>query len=118
MWGFVLFGILIAMILNTILNWVFYDLLILIESQKFQMDWVKDGKPIGMFHVPPESGLFKGTLNRNQVLSKWVFNKPNWIKKDGKAVSFYRFFRITGIIQFSLFLLLVTSFIVIFFSQP
>jgi len=118
MWGFIFICFVIAIILNTLLNWIFYDLLILIQSQKFQLDWWEDGKPIGMFFIPQESVLFERTLYRNRTLTKWILKKPNWIKKDEKTESFYRFFRITGIIQISLFLLFVTSFIVIFFRQP
>jgi hypothetical protein len=115
---FIFLGFLAAIIINTLVNWVFYDLLIQIESRKFQIDWSKDGFPIGMFHIPPDSTLFKGTLSRNRVLTKWIFKKPDWIWKDESAKTFYRFFRITGLVQFSLILLFALSFIVIFFSQP
>lgn len=119
MWGFILIGILAAIIINTLLNWIIYDLLIQIESQKFQLDWVKDGRPIGMFHIPKDSSLLDGgSITRYRVLTKWVFYKPIWIKKDEKAISLYEIFRVTGFIQLPLFISLCALFIVIFLIQP
>jgi hypothetical protein len=111
-------GFLLAAIINTLLNWVIYDLLIQIESEKFQIDWANDGKPIGMFYTPKDASLIAGAIRRNQILSKWVLRKPRWIVKDERARILYKIFKLTGFINLFLFVSLGILFIVIFFIQP
>ena len=118
MWGFILIGTFAALIINTILNWIIFDLLIQIESQKYQMDWEKDGKPRGMIYIPEGYSFLGSSIKGKILLGKWVFNKPAWINKDEKAISLYKIFRITSFIQLSLFVTLCAYFIVIFLIQP
>ncbi len=118
MWSFIFISFLIIIIVTVSLHWLFYDLLIRIESRKFSLDWVKDGKPLGMFYRPPNAPLFRGLRSRNRLMLKWIFQKPNWITKDEEAKQFYKYFRLAGTIYFSAILLFVFSFIVIFLNQP
>jgi hypothetical protein len=108
----------IVMVLTMFLHWLFYDLLIRTKSKRFPSEWAKDGKPLGMFHTPPDALLFRGSISRYRLMWKWIFQTPAWITKDEKAEQFYKYFRLSGMIYFSLILFLVFSFIVIFLNQP
>jgi hypothetical protein len=117
--GYLLIIVVIVIIMNMLLNWICLDLLIQIESRKFQLNWSKDGKPIGMFNNHTISMLFgSGSISRNRLLSKWLIHKPAWITKDDKATKIYKVFRLTGFIQSLLIVSVITFFVVIFFSQP
>jgi hypothetical protein len=117
MWGYVLigfFGIAVALVVT---NWALFDSLLKIEYERFYADWIKDGKPAGMFYRPPGYSLF-GAAKRNRVNTRWIFVKPGWIERDEAAERFYKYFRLTGIITYSIGLLLLLAFILIFFMQP
>jgi hypothetical protein len=117
--GYFLIGVVILIIMNMLLNWICLDLLIEIESQKFQLNWSNDGKPVGMFNKRTLSTLFGGgSFRRNSLLSKWLFHKPVWITKDEKASKIYKVFRLTGFTQVFSIVSVIVFFIVIFFYQP
>lgn len=118
MWRFAFVSFFIAIVLVTLFHWVFYDLLIKIQSKKFYFDWVKDGKPIGMFHTPESIPTIRGSMSRNRLMLRWIFQKPDWVNRDEKAERFYKYFRLSGITYISLILFALASFIVIFLSQP
>ena len=118
MWSYIFIGFFVIIFLTVFLNWLFYDLLIRIESRRFPLDWAKDGNPIGMFHIPPDSPLLRGSVSRNRLMVKWIFQKPSWITKDEKAERFYKYFRLAGVIYCSEILLFAVSFVVIFLIQP
>ena len=118
MWSYVFLLFLVCTIITVFLHWLFYDFLIKIESTRFLLDWAKDGKPIGMFHTPPDAPSFRGSVSRNRKMIKWIFQKPNWVLKDEKAERFYKYFRIAGTVYISLIVLFAVSFVVIFLIQP
>ena len=118
MWGYYFLSIFILIAGSVFLNWIFYDLLIQIESSKFPLEWAKDGEPIGIFHTPADIPTFRGSVSRKRQMTKWIFQKPDWIKRDIKAKKFYTYFRLAGIAYFSLTFLLFLSFVVIFLIQP
>lgn len=118
MWGYVLISLFSLFVALMFLHWVFYDLLIRIESTKFPIEWNNDGNPIGMFYVPQNASILGGSLSRSRLMFKWVFQKPNWITRDEKAENFYKYFRVTGSICILLFIVLIGSFITIFLIQP
>ncbi len=109
-----LFAVLVALMF---LHWIFYDLLIRIESKKFPLDWNNDGNPIGMFYTPQGSSILAGSLSRQRLMFKWIFQKPNWIKRDEKAENIYKYFRLTGAMYILLFVVFIGSFIAIFLMQ-
>lgn len=118
MWNYIFIGFFILLILTVFLNWLFYDLLIRIEWLRFPLDWAKDGYPIGMFHILPDSLSLGGMVSRNRLLSKWIFNKPSWIMKDEKAERLYVFFRISGVFYLLMILAFAVCLAVIFLIQP
>lgn len=100
------------------LHWLFYDLLIRIESKRLPLDFAKDGKPLGWFYSPSGAPFFRGTISRNRLIWKWILQKPAWIIRDEKAERFYKYFRLTGTIYFLLILFFAVSFIIAFLNQP
>jgi hypothetical protein len=118
MWSFAFISFFIVFATAVMLNWIFFDLLIKIQCRRFHFDWVKDGKPIGIFHKPPDAPTFIGSIRRDRLLKRWIFQKPGWVEKDKKAARFYKYFRATGIICLLLILSVFVSFIIIFLIQP
>lgn len=118
MWSLIYIGFFICVAGTVLLNWLFFDCLIKIEFNRFQLNWAEDGKPSGMFYKPAEGSFFKGTLSRNRLLRNWLFIKPRWVESDVDAAKFYKYFRLTGIIYCSQILLIIFSFIIIFLIQP
>lgn len=116
--SYVFIGFLTIFVAATLSNLIFFDWLIHIQSSRFHLDWVKDGKPLGMFHTLFDAPLFRGSISRNRLIWRWVYQKPGWVEKDEKAARIYKYYRAAGIAGQLLILFVSVSFIVIFLMQP
>jgi hypothetical protein len=108
-----LIGIFAFLFLAGISNAIFFDMLIRIEHDRHNLNWEKDGKPIGNFYVPAGGSLFRGSFSRYMLAREWFFRTPVWVNNDAKAQKILLMFRLSGVF---LFLWLFSPFLLILFS--
>lgn len=81
----------------------YFDALLRYQHQNHFDEWVKDGKPIGIFWVPTDASLFRGGLARNYAsIALLICSKP-WIESDEEAKRLRRKLQIAALIYFVIF---------------
>ena len=53
-------------------------------------EWVKVGKPSGMFYYPPEARSLQSMISMQLNIFVWVFKTPKWIKGDETSSSYLK----------------------------
>ena len=51
-------------------------------------EWIKVGKPSGMFYYPPEARNLQSMISMQLNVFVWVFKTPNWVKGDETSSSY------------------------------
>ena len=98
--GYLMFGTLIILLF---LSFISYDLIIRRQYKDYNSNWIKDGKPIGMFFYPKGSLHIFASFRRGRHMSKLLFQTPAWMEYDKKAkllLVLYRFALVTYILIF------------------
>ncbi len=86
---FVLF--ILSWVVFVLIGCLAFDKLIRLEYKRFRKSWEKDGRPFGIFWVPPEvkrSGFwaFIGSSSASsRAKFDWLFVTPAWIKDSSEA---------------------------------
>ncbi len=64
-----------------------FDRLIKIQHGRYKADWVKDGKPRGMYWKPPELSWFDfgSSISMQKLSVAWLFKTPQWASADSEA---------------------------------
>ena len=76
-----------------------FDRLVKTEYEKYKKQWVKDGKPFGLFcWRPPESTIFSSLIATWRLSLYWFFKTPEWIRNDVNAQKHLRKVRIFTLI--------------------
>lgn len=85
--------------------YVFYcfDSLLRYQHQHHFEEWVKDGKPIGIFWVPPGASLFRGSLARNYACVALLICSKPWIEFDEDAKRLRRRYQFAQLVYFVIF---------------
>jgi hypothetical protein len=71
-----------------------FDLLIRHQYIRHRSHWEKDGRPIGMFRVPPGASRWRGSLARSRCFKRWAFFTPAWVSTDREALTLLLWFRV------------------------
>ena len=76
------------LILIPILIWAFntYDNLIKLEYEKFHQQWLKDGRPSGLYWRPDGyRPSFQAGIATQKSMLLFLFKKPEWVAASGRA---------------------------------
>ena len=71
---------------------IIFDVLVRREYSLHRVDWVSDGRPLGLFWVPNETKVANrllvksgSSLARRKAAYGWVFATPKWVSGDPLA---------------------------------
>lgn len=85
-----------------IVTFCLFDKLVKIEFERHHEHWILDGKPIGFFWQPKQTGhsfLFLwvgGSVARSRRSMEWLFLTPDWAITDTEVRTKLRYFRVSG----------------------
>ena len=80
---FTYFGIgIIVIIPIAIYGFMLIDKIIKQMYESYNEEWVKVGKPSGMFYYPPEARNIQSMISMQLNIFVWLFKTPEWIKSD------------------------------------
>jgi hypothetical protein len=76
------------------------DRLLKIEYIKHNTEWIKDGKPRGIFWKPAEISwyTFANSFAMQKLSIKWLFKTPEWIAGDVETKGYLRKLRFCTLI--------------------
>ncbi len=89
--------ILLFFLLIPILLWAFFtwDNLIKLEHENFHHQWVKNGKPTGMFWRPPNtSRSYSSGMATQKFMFVWLFKNPEWVESSDDGMRLIKRYRI------------------------
>lgn len=81
----------------------YFDALLRYQHQYHFDEWVKDGKPIGIFWVPTDASMFRGRLARNYAQYALLICRKPWIESDEEAKRLRRRYQIAALANFICF---------------
>ncbi len=87
----------IALLPFLIASFVAFTSLVKWEYANHRQEWEADGRPGGIFWMPPVSGFWatlRSGFARNVVSLKWLFITPPWARADARAKKLLRRLRI------------------------
>lgn len=58
-------------------------------------EWIKVGKPSGMFYYPPEARNLQSMISMQLNVFVWVFKTPKWVKGDETSSSYLKKLRVS-----------------------
>lgn len=58
-------------------------------------EWIKVGKPSGMFYYPPEARNLQSMISMQSNVFVWIFKTPKWIKGDEAPSSYLKKLRVS-----------------------
>jgi hypothetical protein len=70
-----------------IYSFILIDKIIKKMYQEFNDEWIKVGKPSGMFYYPPEGRNMQSIMSMQLNMFSWIFKTPEWIKNDVISLS-------------------------------
>ena len=77
------------------------DRLVRLEYASYGESWEEDGKPHGVFFVPPETKTLGGlsvrlgsSLALNRCAFAWLFKTPEWMRQDQRALRWVFWLRV------------------------
>jgi hypothetical protein len=73
---------------------IMFDLLIRHQYRRHRSHWEMDGRPIGMFRVPPGASRWRGGVARNRCFKRWAFFTPAWVSNDREALTLLLWVRV------------------------
>jgi len=85
------------LLLVPILIWAFntFDNLIKLEYGKFHQQWIKDGKPSGLYWRPADyHPSLQGGIATQKSMLILLFRKPGWIASSAQASNLLKKYRI------------------------
>ena len=86
------------------------DKIIKTMYQSFNTEWIKVGKPSGIFYYPPEAKNIQSMISMQLNIFSWIFKTPEWIKSDITSLSNLKKLRFTlilvNLIMLGLFILI------------
>ncbi len=90
------------------------DSLLRYQHQYHFEDWVKDGRPIGFFWIPPDAALFRGSLARNYASFSLLICRKPWIDSNADMRKLRRRCQLATLVYFAAFALVAW----LIFQQP
>jgi hypothetical protein len=76
-----------------LINFGIYDYLVRTEYHRHREQWVREGKPLGMFWFPWGQNPFTASWTRGIVMFRWLFKTPGWAFKEKKATKLFVLYR-------------------------
>jgi len=92
-----------TLVVSCLFVFYYFDALLRYQQQYHFDEWVKDGKPIGIFWVPTEASLFRGRLARNYAQFALLICRKPWIESDEEAKRLRRRYQIAALANFMSF---------------
>ena len=89
-------------LISTIVTFCLFDSLVKIEFKRHRGHWILDGKPIGFFWQPKQTGesfsslLLLGSVARSRRSLEWLFRTPEWAVAGEEEGTRLRNFRVSG----------------------
>jgi hypothetical protein len=84
----------IISIISLVICQIMFDLLIRHQYRRHRSHWEKDGRPVGMFGVPPGASRWRGVRARRRCFWRWAFFTPPWVNYDREALTLLLWFRV------------------------
>ncbi|NNF00085.1 MAG: hypothetical protein HKN25_13775 [Pyrinomonadaceae bacterium] len=97
----------IGFFIAVIINFILYDMLLSIQHSDHNDEWVKSGKPCGMFFTPEGQSYFGGYFARMAKILAWSLVTEKWMKEDPKSLRLSRLMRVLAMIQWGLWFLFI-----------
>ncbi len=91
-----LVAIVVALVVLASGSWGLYDLIIARFYLTRPLEWVKAGRPVGMYHVPSGGRLIMGSFARNRLMMSLFVRTPGWIENDYYSKKLLLAYRIVG----------------------
>ncbi len=67
-----------------------FDKIVKIEHQKYNQEWIKDGKPMGFFWRSSQYTWFSSALALQRLSFRWLFTTPPWIRSDSEGLLYLK----------------------------
>jgi len=110
--------LIIGCIVLSVAGCLIFDKLIRLEYTLFRGNWQKDGRPFGIFWVPPEmkrAGLrefIRSSSAHKRIIFNWLFAPPAWVEESSEARAWLYAYRILSVV-----LLLTPLWVVLFLED-
>jgi len=80
---FIIFFGLMVLLFTAFFN---FDTIVKIEHEKYNHEWIKDGKPIGFFWRSSQCTWLSSAMALQRLSFRWLFTTPPWIRNDSDAL--------------------------------
>ena len=95
------------------LSFHYFDCLVRYQHEHCHDDWIRDGKPTGIFWIRPNHVPFEGRLSRNSLMGALLFFNKQWIDSNADmryARRKHRFFTLCTYLSYSIFLAIMIAY--------
>ena len=96
--------LIIGCVFLSVAGCLIFDKLIRLEYTLSRRDWEKDGKPFGIFWVPPEvkrsdfRGGIRSSSAHKRLIIDWLFVTPGWVREIPEAKAWLYAYRILSVV--------------------